>query len=284
MRLPSRRLAPGAGTARPPFLGRQGAAPGDQRPPPTPPPPSPSGPRADGGRPKRRRPRTPPEEAAAPGVRGHCVRGKRPHAPTLPAADRRRTGTAQDGANGAAPSAAGLGKAGSRTRAGGLPPPPPPPCRTDPLAADRQPPRHEYTLGGHAGDNGWQANTRWDEGVGGGSAAPPPPPPPAPPTKFEGHRSDPPPPWSRGDAPPPPEGTATRGGGMRLDLHTARPSAPSRLLPRGSRLTGEPTPVRRSGARTKPGCGAPEQYGGRAPHDPPHDHCPLKGGRAGVQV
>ena len=38
MRPPSRLLAPGAGTARPPPLGRQGAAPGDQRAPPTPPP------------------------------------------------------------------------------------------------------------------------------------------------------------------------------------------------------------------------------------------------------
>ena len=71
MRPPSRRLAPGAGTAKPPPLGSQGAAPGD-------PPPFPSGPRADGGRLKKRRPRTPPEEAAAPGVRGHRGRGKRP--------------------------------------------------------------------------------------------------------------------------------------------------------------------------------------------------------------
>ena len=93
--------------------------------PPTPPPPSFSGQRADGGRPKKRRPRTPPKEAAAPGVRGHHGRGKRPHA--LPAAGRRRTGGAQDGANGAAPSEAGPGKTGARTRAGGIPPPPPPP-------------------------------------------------------------------------------------------------------------------------------------------------------------
>ena len=38
---------------------------------------------------------------------------------------------------------------------------------------------------------------------------------------------------------------------MRLDLHTARPSAPSRLLPLGSRPTGESTPARRSSTRTK---------------------------------
>ena len=127
MQHPSRRLAPGAGTARPPPLGRQGAAPGDQRAPPHSPPPSPSGPRADEGRPKRRRPRTPPEEAAAPGVRGHRGRGKRPHA--LPAAGGWRTGGTQDGANGAAPSEAGPGKMGARTRAGGSPPPLPPLCR-----------------------------------------------------------------------------------------------------------------------------------------------------------
>ena len=46
------------------------------------------------------------------------------------------------------------------------------------------------------------------------------------------------------------------GGGVRLDLHTARPSAPTRLLPRGSRPTDEPTPARRSNARTKPRGGA----------------------------
>ena len=142
---PQPTAAPGAGTARPPPLGRQGTAPGDQRAPPTPPPPSPSGPRADGGRPKRRRPRTPPRM-------GRCTRGEgaprprqappvnRPHAPALPAADRRRTGGAQDGTNGAAPSGAGLGKAGARTRVGGSPPPFPPPRRTDPLAADRAAP------------------------------------------------------------------------------------------------------------------------------------------------
>ena len=51
----------------------------------------------------------------------------RPHTAALPAADRRRTGGAQDGANGAAPSEVGLGKAGARTRARGFPPPPSPP-------------------------------------------------------------------------------------------------------------------------------------------------------------
>ena len=125
MRPLSRRLAPGTGTAmRPPPRLSGGGARAPEGPPHSPPP-SCSGPRADGGRPQKRRPRTPPDEAAAPGVRGHHGRGRRPHA--LPAAGRQRTGGAQDGANRAAPSEAGPGKTGARTRAGGPPPPPPPP-------------------------------------------------------------------------------------------------------------------------------------------------------------
>ena len=191
--------------------------------------------------------------------------GEPPARPALPAAGRRRTGCAHDGANGAAPSEAGLGKTGARTRAGALPPLSPPPAAALPYwrptgprpmpGAAQQPPRHEYTPGGHAGDNRWQADARRDAGTRGGGAAPPTPP-PAPPPQLEGHRSDPLPPRSRGDVPPPPERTATQGWGMRLDLHTPRPSAPSRLLPRGSRPTDEPTPARRSCARTRPGGGA----------------------------
>ena len=260
---------------------------GTREPPPLPPPPSPSGPRADEGRPKKRRPCTPPE-AAAPGLRGHHGRGRCPHA--LPAAGRWRTGGTQVGAYGAAPSEAGPGKTGARTRAGA---PPPPPAlthwqQTGPRptpAAARQPPRHEYTPGGHAGDNGWQADAR--RGGEAGGRPPHPPPPPAPPHQLGGHRSDPPPPRSRGDAPPPAEGTATQGGAMRLDLHTARPSAPSRLLPRGSRPTGEPTPARRSNARTKPGGGARRRtrtVWRPRPLLPSHDHSPLREDRGGVQV
>ena len=156
MRPPSRRLAPWAGTARPPPLGRQGA----EGPPHSPPLPL---------RPKSGRRQTEETAAPHPPRRGRCSLGEgaprlrqappvnRPHAPALPAADQRRTGGAQDGANGAAPSEAGLGKAGARARAGGFPPLPPPPAalthrrptgpRRTPTAA-RQPPRHEYTPGG----------------------------------------------------------------------------------------------------------------------------------------
>ena len=115
-------------------LGRQGAARGDQWAPPTPAPPPPL-------RPKSGRRRTEETAAPQPPRRGRYTRGEgalrprqappvnRLHAPALPTADRRRTGGAQDGANGAALSEAGLGKAGARTRAGGVPPPslPPPP-------------------------------------------------------------------------------------------------------------------------------------------------------------
>ena len=228
----------------PPPPGRQEASPGDQRAPPTPPPPSHSGRRADRGRPKKRRPRTPTEEAAAPGVRGHHGRGRRPHA--VPAAGLQRTGGAQDGANGAALSEAGPGSTGARTRAGGCPPPlppPPPPAaltrwrptgpRPTPKAA-RQPPRHEYTPGGHAGGNGRQADAR----LGGGAGGRPPHPPPPHPPKLGSHRSGPPPPLERRGRPPPRRDRDAGGGGMRLDL-----------LPRGSRPWGEPTPACRSNAR-----------------------------------
>ena len=158
MRPPSQRLAPwGRDRQAAPLWPSGGGARGPEGPPHSPPP-SPSGPRADGGRPKKRRPRIPPEEAAAPGQRGHHGRGKRLHA--LPAAGRRRTGGAQDGAN-------GRGRTRAQTRAGGSPPSPPPPAalthwrptgpRPTPAAA-RQTPRDEYAPEGHAGDDRWQAN------------------------------------------------------------------------------------------------------------------------------
>ena len=133
--------------------------------PPYSPPPSHSGPRAEGGRPKKRRPRTPPEEAAAPGVRGHHGRGRRPHA--LPAAGRRRTGGAQDGANRAALSEAGPGKTGARTRAGGSPPPPPPPPPT--LSA-------QISATTKRGCRPW-AGSSWGPGNRGADLLLPPPPP-----------------------------------------------------------------------------------------------------------
>ena len=274
MRPPSRWLAPGAGTAMPPPTRPSGGgARGPEAPPQTPPPLS--GPRADGGRPKKRRPRTPPEEAAAPGVRGHHGRGRRPHA--LPAAGRRRTSGAQDSANGAALSAAGPGKTGARTRAGGFPPPspPPPPAalnrwrptgpRPTPAAA-RQPPRHEYTLGGHAGDNGWQADARRGGGAGGR------PPPRSPPQAWKPQERPSAPPERRG-CPPSPRRDRDAGGGGCGWTCTPRAPAPPAACSRGGR-SRQASPHQRAGATRGPSLGAahggaPEQYGGRAPHDPP---------------
>ena len=215
MQPPSRWLAPGAGTAMlPPPPGRQEASPGDQRAPPTPPPPLPL-------RPKSGRRQTEETAAPHPPRRGRCTQGAgapRPRqAPTRPAccrptADRRRPG----GRKRCSLIRGRPGEDGGANQGEGSPPPPP--RRTDLSAADRtapdargrrQPPRHEYTPGGHAWGNGRQADARQGHGGGGGGASPPPRPP-----QLEGHRSSPPPPRSRGDAPPPPpEGTATRGRG-----------------------------------------------------------------------
>ena len=146
------------------------------------------------------------------------------------------------------------GRRGREPGWGGSPPPPPAALtrrrptgpRPTPAAA-RQPPRQEYTPEGHAGGNGRQADAR--RGGGGGGAAPHPP--PRTPPKLGSHRSGPPPPRSRGDAPPPQKGPRRGGGGCGWNCS------------RGGRGR-EASPNQRAGATR-----APEQYGGRAPHDPP---------------
>ena len=246
MRPPSRQLAPGPGTARPPPLGRRGAAPGDQRPPPTPPP-LPL-------RPKSGRRQTEETAAPHPPRRGRYTRGQgaprprqappvnRPHAPALPAAGRRRTGRFQDGAHRVAPSEAGLGKTGARTRAGF----PPPPRRTDPLAADRaapdargrpatptarrRPPRH-------AGDNIWQADARGGGRMGGGGAAPPPPP-PAPPPSLRATGATLRPPGARGTSPLPQKGPRRGGGGDAAGPAHRAPQRPKPPAPTGVAADG----------------------------------------------
>ena len=134
MRPPSRRLAPGAGTARPPPPGRQGLTPGDQRPPPTPPRPPPQAKergeadRRDGG------PAPPPKRPLHPGCGGTAAEASARTPSPLPA----------DGGP-AAPRTAQTERPlqrpvwerrGREPRRGGSPPLPPPPRRTDPLAAD----------------------------------------------------------------------------------------------------------------------------------------------------
>ena len=241
----------------------------------SPPPPSHSGPRADGGRPKKRRPGTPPEEAAAPGVRGHQGRGRRAHA--LPAAGRRRTGGAQDSANGAALSEAGPGKTGARTRAGRFPPPPPPPPpphwpvggRPD-RAGRPRPPRNPHGASIPRGGTPVTTDGRpTPDGAGGRGGAPPPP---APPAQLGSHRSGPPPPRGRGDAPLPQKGPRRGEGGCGW-TGTPRAPAPPAACFRGGRGR-RASPHQRARAKRAPSLGAahggaPEQYGGRALHDPP---------------
>ena len=244
--------------------------PGDQRPP-TPPPTSHSGSRADRGRPKKRQPRTPPEEAAAPRVRGHHGRGRRPHA--LPAAGRRPTGGAQDSANGAALSEAGPGKTGARTRAGGFPPPPPPPPRrTGVSAADRTAPDARGRPATPTARVYPGGARRRQKMAGGGRKGSPPPPPPAPPASLGATGAALRPPLEpRG--PPPPRGLRRGGGGGCGWTCTPRAPAPPAACSRGGRGR-RVSPHQRAGATRAPSLGAahggaPEQYGGRGLHDPP---------------
>ena len=135
--------------------------------------PLPPDPRADGGRLGRQQPCTPRgvrctqrvDTAAAASVAARQAPPvARLHPPALPATGQQRNSGTQEGANGAAHSEAGLGKAGARTRARtSLPPSLPPPAtvthwrptgpRPTPTAA-WQPPQHGYTPGGRPGDKG----------------------------------------------------------------------------------------------------------------------------------
>ena len=143
------------------------------------------------------------------------------------------------------------------------PPPPPPPRRTDSLAADRTAPdapgrpatptARVYPGGAHRRQ---RMAGRRPTGGGGRGGGPPNPPPPLPPPSLGATGATLRPPGGQGAPPLTQKGPRRGGGGRRLDVHTAGPSAPSRLLPRGSRPRGEPTPARRSNARTKLGGGA----------------------------
>ena len=88
---------------------------------------------ADGGRPERRRPRTPrgcrctrggDTTAAASAAACQAPPVDRLLTPALPAADRQRNGGPQECANEAAHSSASLGKAGEQNRPRRPPPPP----------------------------------------------------------------------------------------------------------------------------------------------------------------
>ena len=227
--------------------GCQEAAPGDQRAPPTPPPPPTQAQERTEADRRNGGPAPPPKRPLHPGCGGTTAEAGT-HTPCLlpadsgPAAPR----TAQTERPFQRPA---QGRRGREPGQGGSPPLPPPPAaltcwrptgpRLTPAAA-RQPPRREYTPGGHAGDNGRQA----DAGRGGGRGGAPPP---RTPPQLGSHS----PPGAEG-TPPPPEGTATRGGGG-CGWTCSRGG-------RGRRAS----PHQRAGATH-----APEQYGGRAPHDPP---------------
>ena len=202
--------------------------------------------------------------APHPPRRGRYTRGERaprprqapqvnrPHAPALPAANRRWTGGAQDGANGAAASEAGQGKAGARTRAGGFPPLLSPP-RTDPMAPSNP---HGTSI------PWWGAPETTDgrptpDGAGGRGAAerpPHPPPPPLPHPSLRATGAILRPPGAEGTPPLPQKGPRRRGG---VCGWTCTPRAPA-----------PPAACTRPSLGAAHG-GAPEQYRGPAPHDPP---------------
>ena len=244
----------------------------------------PPGPRADGGRLERQRPRI-PRGAAAPRGEGTAAATSAaphqapplydPHYPALPATDRQRNGGSQEGANGAARTEAGPGKAGARTRARrSLPPVPPPPSAT--LTHWRPTgPRPTPSASGNPHSmsipQGGALETKDDRGGGhgppngargrGAVERPPLPPPPAPPAACEPQERQPSaPPEPRG-RPPSPRRDRNAREGTQPDLHAARPGAPRGLLLRGSRPTGEPAPARWSNARTTPGGGTRRRTG-----------------------
>ena len=277
MRPPSRWLAPGARTAVPPpppaiRRRRQGT-----RGPPPLPPPLPLRPMSGRRQTEETAPPHPPR-------RGRCTRGAgapRPRqAPARPprcrpTADRRRPGWRKR----SSPIRDRPGEDGGANQGGGIPPPfpsPPPPHwpvggRPDRARRPRSPGNPHGTSiprGGTPETMDGRPTPDGARGRGGG----PPIPPPAPPPSLGATGAALRPPRAEG-TPPPPGREPRRGGrGMRLDLHIARPSAPSRLLPRESRPQGEPTSA--CGATRAPTLGAahggaPEQDGGRALHDPP---------------
>ena len=273
MRPPSRWLAPGA--CRPP-LGRQGAAPGDQRAPPiSPPPPSQAQERTEADR-RTGSPAPPPKRPLHPGCRGtRTEAGARMPCPLPADGGLAAPRTAQTQRPFQRPARGRRGREPGRGGSCPLLPAaltcwrPTGPCPTP--AAARQPPRHEYTPGGHARDNGWQADARRGGGAGG---RPPNPPPPRSPPSLGGTGATLRPPGAEGAPPLPRKGPRRGGGGGGCSWTcTPRVPAPPAACSRGDRGR-QASPHQCAGATRGPSLGAahgaaPEQYGGRAPHDPP---------------
>ena len=134
------------------------------------------------------------------------------------------------------------GRRGHELGRGDPPPLPPPqpaaltrwrPTGPHPMPAPaRQPPGHEYTPGGHAGDNGWQADAR----RGGGAGGRPPQPPPRPPPSLGATGATLRLPGGEGAPPLPQKGPRRGGDGLRLD----QPPAPAGVVAEGRAHTSVP--------------------------------------------
>ena len=256
---------------------------GTRGPPPLPPPPLPL-------RPKSGRRQTEETAAPQPPRRGRCTRGAgapRPRqAPARPArcrptADGRRPGRRKR----SGPIRGRPGEDGGANQGGGFPPPSPPPPtrRTDPLAADRTAPdargrpatrtARVYPGGGTPETTDGRPTPHGAGERGGGPASPPPPPPPrSPPPAWKPQERPSAPPEPRGRPPSPRRDRDAGGGGCGWTC-TPRAPAPPAACSRGGRGR-RASPHQRAGATRAPSLGAahggvPEQYGGRAPHDPP---------------
>ena len=202
----------------PPPLGRQNAAPGEQRPPPHLPPPLPL-------RPKSGRRQTEETAAPHPPRRGRCTGGEgapRPRqAPARPArcrptADRRRPGRRKR----SGPFRGRPGEDGGANQGGGVPPPsPPPPRRTDLLTADRTAPDARGrpatpTARVYPGGARRRQRMAGRRPMGRGSrGAPPPPPPRSPPPAWGPQERTFAPPEPRGRPPSPRRDHDAGGGG-----------------------------------------------------------------------
>ena len=227
------------------------------------------------------------EQTAAPHPprRGRRTRGagaSRPRqAPARPArcrptADRRRPGRRKrSGPNRGRP-----GEDGGANQGGGVPPPSPPPPpphwpvggRPDRARRPRPPGKPHGTSIPRGGRPETTDGRPTPDGAGGRRGGSPTPPPQLPPPSLGATGAALHPPGAEG-TPPPPEGTATRGGGGCGWTCTPRAPAPPAACSRGGGVR-RASPHQRAGATRAPSFGAahggaPEQYGGRALHDPP---------------
>ena len=256
MRPPSRWLAPGAGTAMPPPAPpSEGVARGPEGPPQSPPP-TQAQERTEAD--QRNGGPTPPPKRPLQLRCGGTTAEAGAHTPCLLPADSgpATPRTAQTERPYQRPP---RGRRGREPGRGGSPPLPPPLLpphrpvsgRPDRARRPRPPGNPHGTSIPRGGTPGATEGRPTPDGAGGRGGRPPRPPTPAHPPAREPQERPSAPPEPRG-RPPPPEGTATRGGG-----------GCGWTCSRGGRGRGA-SPRQRAGATR-----ATEQYGGRAPQDPP---------------